>query len=60
MVHCNGWENLATVSLQALPFLLDAEVHHVLQAVAKANVAEPEGLVSYVETTKKPNGAFTT
>ena len=51
--HCNHWKNLFTVPLQALPFLLDAEVYPVLQAVDMANVVQPEGVALYIETTEK-------
>ena len=43
-------EDLAIVPLQALPFSLNFEVFPVLQVVGMANVAQPEGVVSYIET----------
>ena len=51
--RCNHWKNLTTVSLQALPFLVDSEVYPVLQEVGVANVAQPEGVVLSVETTER-------
>ena len=38
--RCNCWENLATVLLQALPFLSDAEVYPVLQVVEVVETTE--------------------
>ena len=43
---CNHWKILATVPLQALPVLLDAEVNLVLLAVGVANMAQPKGVIS--------------
>ena len=48
--HCM---NLATLPLQVPPFLLDAKVYPVLQMVGAANMAQHEGVVSYLETTEK-------
>ena len=48
----NHWKNLARVPLEVLPFL-DAKVYPVVQALGKANLVQPESMVSYVETTKK-------
>ena len=52
VVMLSQLENLATLPSQALIFL-DAELYRVLQVVGPTNMAQPEGLVSYVETMKK-------
>ena len=44
---------ITVTPVQAIPFILDAEVYHVLQVVGVANVAQPEGVASYVKTTEK-------
>ena len=49
----NCWKRLTTAPLQAFPFLLDAEVYFVLQAVGGAIVAQDEGVVFDIETTGK-------
>ena len=43
---CNRWKSLAMLPLQALPFLLDAEVYPVQQVVGTVNMAQPESVVS--------------